>query len=103
MLSFSDKRKFRQAVLLHDGNQHIGKSCGVTDLILHMVMAFKNREMPLRIGFFHGIPVFEMVFHAAKFKIAVPPAPGNALQPFFQRLRSDSSSAYDYLGIMKLV
>lgn len=51
--------------------QHRRKALRVADLILHVVMPFKNREMTVGIGLSHCLAVLEVVLRAAEFEEAV--------------------------------
>ena len=52
------KCKRQQGVLLDDVYQHRGKALRVADLVLHVVAAFKNGVMSLRVSLLHGSAVF---------------------------------------------
>lgn len=52
------KCKRQQGVLLDDVYQHRGKALRVADLVLHVVAAFKNGVISLRVSLLHGSAVF---------------------------------------------
>lgn len=55
------------------------KLCGVANLILHVVMPLKDREMPARIGPHHRVPILVVLLPAAEFE------PGMRLQRLRKR------------------
>ena len=55
--------------MFHNVNQHFRKILRITNLILHMIVSLKNREMTVWICLYYRIPIFEMVFVTAEFKI----------------------------------
>ena len=57
--------------MFDDALQHRRKALRVADLILHVVMIFKNREMTVGIRFSHRVAVLEVVLRAAEFEEAV--------------------------------
>lgn len=55
--------------MLHERNQHLRKTLWIADLILHMVIPFKHREIAAGIGTLHRGAVLVMRRAAAEGKI----------------------------------
>jgi hypothetical protein len=58
---------FRHLVSAHDRTKHCGKAFRILDLVLHMVVAFKDREAAFWSGGHDGGTVLEVIFYAAEF------------------------------------
>ena len=52
-----------------DRCQHFSKALRITNLILHVIVSLKHGIMAARVGFHHGLTVFEMIFYAAELEI----------------------------------
>ena len=52
-----------------DRCQHFSKALRITNLILHVIVSFKDGVIAAGIGFYHRLTVFEMLFYAAKLEI----------------------------------
>lgn len=65
------KRHIRQSALLGNYRKHFRKAAGILDLILHMIMALKNRVIAHRISIHNSVSVFKVLFNTAELKIGV--------------------------------
>lgn len=59
--------QLRHLVSVHDGAKHRSEALGILYLVLHVVVALEDGEVPFWPGLHDGIPVLEVVFLAAEF------------------------------------
>lgn len=65
-VSLTNKRQVRKLVVMDHRLEHAREALGVADLVLHMVIAFEDGEVALRVACHDGVAVLEVFLGTAE-------------------------------------